>query len=106
MRLDDIMDLDVHTVPVTCTLKHLFETFINERLRQLIVVDQENNVVGIVTRKDLAGLCSRSVHFNAKESFTSNMRLTSLLTATASPLGGRKRRRCLSSRLRTGSTQA
>ena len=62
MRLDDIMDLDVHTVPIDCSLKHLFDTFINERLRHLIVVDHENKVHGIVTRKDLAGLCGAAGH--------------------------------------------
>ncbi len=57
MRLDNIMDTDVATVPVNCTLKHLFDTFVDERLRHLVVVDPENNVVGMVTRKDLAGVC-------------------------------------------------
>ena len=57
--LSNIMDVDVHTVCVTSTLEMLFDTFVNESLRHLVVVDQERNVLGIVTRKDLASLCGK-----------------------------------------------
>ncbi len=64
VRFDNIMDCDVHRVSADATLQHLFQTFVNERLRHLVVVDDRNRVVGIVTRKDLAGLS----HGHDKES--------------------------------------
>uniref|UniRef100_A0A8C1PPT5 Chloride channel protein n=1 Tax=Cyprinus carpio TaxID=7962 RepID=A0A8C1PPT5_CYPCA len=54
MDLNEFMNPTPYTVPQETSLPRVFKLFRALGLRHLVVVDDENRVVGLVTRKDLA----------------------------------------------------
>ncbi|XP_034782978.1 H(+)/Cl(-) exchange transporter 7-like [Acipenser ruthenus] len=54
MDLSEFMNPTPYTVPQETSLPRVFKLFRALGLRHLVVVDEENRVVGLVTRKDLA----------------------------------------------------
>ncbi|XP_075942583.1 H(+)/Cl(-) exchange transporter 7 isoform X2 [Anarhichas minor] len=54
MDLNEFMNATPYTVPQDTSLPRVFKLFRALGLRHLVVVDDENRVVGLVTRKDLA----------------------------------------------------
>ncbi|XP_059203824.1 H(+)/Cl(-) exchange transporter 7 isoform X4 [Centropristis striata] len=54
MDLTEFMNATPYTVPQETSLPRVFKLFRALGLRHLVVVDDENRVVGLVTRKDLA----------------------------------------------------
>uniref|UniRef100_A0A3P8WWE9 Chloride channel protein n=1 Tax=Cynoglossus semilaevis TaxID=244447 RepID=A0A3P8WWE9_CYNSE len=54
MDLTEFMNPTPYTVPQETSLPRVFKLFRALGLRHLVVVDDENNVIGLVTRKDLA----------------------------------------------------
>ncbi|KAL2101742.1 hypothetical protein ACEWY4_003503 [Coilia grayii] len=54
MDLSEFMNATPYTVPQETSLPRVFKLFRALGLRHLLVVDSENRVVGLVTRKDLA----------------------------------------------------
>ncbi|XP_047213764.1 H(+)/Cl(-) exchange transporter 7-like [Girardinichthys multiradiatus] len=54
MDLTEFMNPTPYTVPLETSLPRVFKLFRALGLRHLVVVDDENRVVGLVTRKDLA----------------------------------------------------
>ncbi|XP_072298731.1 H(+)/Cl(-) exchange transporter 7 isoform X2 [Eucyclogobius newberryi] len=54
MDLTEFMNPTPYTVPQDTSLPRVFKLFRALGLRHLVVVDEENRVVGLVTRKDLA----------------------------------------------------
>ncbi|KAM4634626.1 H(+)/Cl(-) exchange transporter 7 [Polymixia lowei] len=54
MDLTEFMNPTPYTVPQETSLPRVFKLFRALGLRHLVVVDEENGVVGLVTRKDLA----------------------------------------------------
>ncbi|XP_041087090.1 H(+)/Cl(-) exchange transporter 7-like [Polyodon spathula] len=54
MDLSEFMNPTPYTVPQDTSLPRVFKLFRALGLRHLVVVDEENRVVGLVTRKDLA----------------------------------------------------
>ncbi|XP_037545453.1 H(+)/Cl(-) exchange transporter 7 [Nematolebias whitei] len=54
MDLTEFMNATPYTVPQDTSLPRVFKLFRALGLRHLVVVDDENRVVGLVTRKDLA----------------------------------------------------
>ncbi|KAG7459475.1 hypothetical protein MATL_G00211080 [Megalops atlanticus] len=54
MDLTDFMNPTPYTVPQETSLPRVFKLFRALGLRHLVVIDSENRVVGLVTRKDLA----------------------------------------------------
>lgn len=54
MDLSEFMNPSPYTVPQEASLPRVFKLFRALGLRHLVVVDNHNQVVGLVTRKDLA----------------------------------------------------
>ncbi|KAL7748494.1 hypothetical protein RI367_006189 [Sorochytrium milnesiophthora] len=52
----DYSNLSPHSVQETCTASKAYKLFRSLGLRHLVVVNEENRVVGIITREDFAGV--------------------------------------------------
>ncbi len=53
MQVKDLMTKDIHSLAATASLGQARQLMEQHRIRQILVVDNQNAVVGIVTKKDV-----------------------------------------------------